>query len=1563
MAAFGVAASTLVVVPLVAHADQNPGSLPFTQDWSNSSLITTSDDWSGVPSIVGYRGDGLASTDTDPRTVLADGATTPVDVNAQSTATSTSGGVHEIEAAGTIAMQGSGTADAPHLVIRLDTTGASGVAVAYDLVDLDADDAGAQQVALQYRVGGAGVYTDVPAGYVADASANQGAVFPVSATLPAAVDGQAIVDVRIVTTDTTGSDSMTGVDNISITTGGTPPPPPPPPVPTITKISAVQGAGATTPLAGQTVTVEAVVTSLFERQDVLDGYFVQEQDVDIDADPATSEGLFVFCSGACPAAVATGDVVEVTGTAAEFFDMTQLNANVAGATTIVSSGNPLPAAATVDLPAAGSTRAAATFEAVEGMVVTIPQTLAVSEYFQLARFGQVVLTETSRPYQFTHTDAPSVDGYSAFLDELATRRIILDDDNNDNNDAISDGPDEAYPYPAGGLSVDNRLRGGDTITDIAGVMHWSFSGSRGTDAWRLRPIADADYTFAAVNPAPTLEAVGGDVRVASFNVLNYFTTIDATSSGSVGDCGPSGTADCRGADSVAELDQQRAKIVSALTEIDADVVGLVEIQNDAGASTDDLVAALNDATSPGSYAAIDTGFVGSDAIKVALVYQPAVVEPVGEFAVLDSSVDPTFIDTRNRPALVQTFAEVATGERFTVAVNHFKSKGSACTPDDPDLNDGQANCNATRTAAAQALATFLATDPTGSADPDMLVIGDLNAYRNEDPITALEGAGYTDLVEQFEGDDAYSFVFDGQLGYLDHALANTTLSPQVTGVATWHVNADEVPLFDYNDDVRDAGEAAFERESSALELDAIDPSRSSDHDPLVIGLDLGSAPVDQPLRLTLLHNNDGESSLLPAAPVGGIARFATLVGDLRDQAAIEPGNADSLLVSSGDNYLAGPQLQASLDNYDGDADYSDDGPFYDAIALDSLDYDASAVGNHEFDFGPNVLGYFISQFDTSNIRFVSANLDVTGDAALAQFVSAAPGEAATLVEWTRVEAGGQSVAIIGATTPRLASISSPGPDVAVDADVLAAVQGAIGEATADGTDIVILISHLQNIAEDQALISELSGLDIAVAGGGDELLANADDVLLPGAGTVFGSYPIVEEAADGAQVPIVTTRGSYGYVGRLIVDIDVDGNVTAIDDRSGPVRNVFNAVAPPADQVEPDPTLLAEVETPVAAYVAELQGDVIATTEPALDGVTANVRTRETNLGSLFADALRVTAEEGSADFGASRPTVALTNSGGIRNSLVLGPNGPVTTFDTFRIAPFSNFVAAVPDVSPEQLKQLLERAVSANVTAGVLQSEGRFAQVSGMNIVYDPTRVGQQVVRNPDGTVVITTPGQRVRQLTLTLNDADSSNDVVVVRNGVVVAGAPSVDLASNSFTVTNGDNFPFNLAQGEFVNLPVTYQQSLADQFVRLGTVTAAAYPEGGLGRIVVGGDVVVVDPLTIDRATLFLRSGGGGSAILSGSVPDSFGTCPMLTFTIDGTDTLSAQTASFFGSRTCFAITGRGFVSFDRRTSSFSAIVSLPGSFRLADDTVEFSLVLDGVDYSTEVTGRRVGSIWFK
>jgi len=652
-----------------------------------------------------------------------------------------------------------------------------------------------------------------------------------AATATLTVAGTTAVGTYSVEITATSDDGATAVCTVAVTVAE--------PLET-TLVSAVQGSGAASPLAGQEVQVEAVVTSLITDEDVLDGFYVQEEDADADASAATSEGVYVFCGSACPTGLAAGDLVRVVGTVAEYYDNTQINVT-GGSVSVLASDQSLPSAATVTLPASGSTEDPATFESVEGMITTISTTLAVSEYFALAQYGEIVLTAGEREYQYTQTNAPSVEGYEAFLADLATRRIVLDDDSNDQNDATS-GPldDEPYYYPTPGLSTDNLVRGGDTITGLTGVMEYSFG------AWKLRPVPGVDYTFESANPRPaTPDDVGGRLQVASFNVLNYFATVDTTSSNSTGACGPTGTDDCRGADSEQERQRQLAKIVSALETIDADVFGLIEIQNDAGLATQQIVDALNAATAPGTYDYVETGTIGTDAIKQAFLYKTATVVPVGDFDLLTEEDDARFDDERNRPALIQTFEEIATGERFTVAVNHLKSKGSSCGEGDDSPADGSGNCDLTRTQAAAALAEYLATDPTGSGDPDYLIIGDLNSYSMERPISTLESAGYVDLLERFEGPESYGYVFDGLLGHLDQALATESLAEQVTGAGGWKINADEVPLFDYNDTVRDAGEAAYERESSALPLYEPDPYRSSDHDPVVVGLTLASnsAPV------------------------------------------------------------------------------------------------------------------------------------------------------------------------------------------------------------------------------------------------------------------------------------------------------------------------------------------------------------------------------------------------------------------------------------------------------------------------------------------------------------------------------------------------------------------------------------------------------------------------------------------------------------------------------------------------------------------------------------------------
>jgi hypothetical protein len=648
----------------------------------------------------------------------------------------------------------------------------------------------------------------------------------------------------------------------------------------ITPIGEIQGPGLASPYVGEIRAVRGIVVGDFQGPSGMLGFFVQEEAADQDAEPETSEGIFVF-DPATTVDVAPGDVVRVAGTVSEVNGQTRISS----VTSVLDCGDaPRPAPVPVTLPETVD----GDLERYEGMLVQVVTTtgrMTVAQGYFLGRYGQLTLASPDgagaegRLYQPTDQHRPLTPDALALAGDNARRLLVLDD--GFEVAPLGDNPD---PVPYLGSPPPAVLRAGDAVENLVGVLDQGRINASSPPAvdYRLQPTESP--VFLAGNPRTATPddqgAVGGRLRVASFNVLNYFATIDQPGAVCFGPDVTTPRNNCRGADSASELARQRDKLVAALAAIDADVVGLIELENNfgTGAAIADLVAALNAVPGGDTYAYVDPGVahIGSDAIAQGFLYKPATVGPIGGLAVLDSTFDPAFVDVLNRPVLAQTFEEVGTGERFTVAVNHLKSKGSDCDAfGDPNQGDGQGNCNRTRTAAAKVLAEWLATDPTGSGDPDFLVIGDLNAYAREDPVVALEEAGYRDQLRRFGGQGGYTYIFDGLSGALDHALANVSLSGQVTGVAGWHINTDEPAVIDYDESFNPAG---YYR---------VDPYRSSDHDPVVVGLALGAPSlVSGTPRRDVLSGTPGYDRITGGpggdALTGGAGVDVYVYGSLRD---------------------------------------------------------------------------------------------------------------------------------------------------------------------------------------------------------------------------------------------------------------------------------------------------------------------------------------------------------------------------------------------------------------------------------------------------------------------------------------------------------------------------------------------------------------------------------------------------------------------------------------------------------------------------------------------------------
>ncbi|WP_369056005.1 bifunctional metallophosphatase/5'-nucleotidase [Kineococcus terrestris] len=555
--------------------------------------------------------------------------------------------------------------------------------------------------------------------------------------------------------------------------------------------------------------------------------------------------------------------------------------------------------------------------------------------------------------------------------------------------------------------------------------------------------------------------------------------------------------------------------------------------------------------------------------------------------------------------------------------------------------------------------------------------------------------------------------------------------------------------------------------------------------------------------LTILHANDLESSLLPVtgtdgSTYGGVDRFVGLL-KREQRAAVTgapgPGQAGKrgvLTISAGDNFLPGPQLAASDDP---------SRPVYDATAFSAAGFDVSILGNHDFDQNPDFLARWLGDV-SSGTTFVAGNLGFDAEPRLLAEV-----RDGTIVQTHVEQIKGERVGVIGLTTPDLPRLSSS-RGVTVDPDLARIANAQAASYAAAGVDKVVLVSHLQDIDNEVALAGQLRGVDVIVGGGGHELLADPADPRVANGVTPYGPYPLTPKDADGRTVPVVTTNALYTYVGRLVVNFDARGDVLSVDEAAS---RPIPVVAQGPDAVAPDAQVNRQVVQPVQQYVADLGRRVVATSEVPLDGVRDSVRSRETNLGNLATDAVLAAARREAAAAGVTAPVVALQNGGGIRNASVL-PAGNLTALDTYTVLPFANFVGVAPAMPVSTFVAGVEHGLSGQVSGGVLQPAGSFAQAAGYRVSYDPARPA----------------GSRVVDLVL-------DDGTVLVSGGEIATTAPeTLSVATIDFLLRGGDGYPFDGVA--FSVLPVTYQQALATYLTGElgGRVTAADYPVGGEGRI---------------------------------------------------------------------------------------------------------------------------------
>ena len=598
------------------------------------------------------------------------------------------------------------------------------------------------------------------------------------------------------------------------------------PQPPLTSVSC---STANTPIADlQTATqnqqyvVRGVITADYRYDNGFSGFYVQT--ADSQSKPNLSNAIFVYLPAASQIKGGTvGDEVILRGNLTTFENQLQIDQLSSEITTCNSNAGSTVTATPLQLPFDGLTNTTGHVpKRYQGMWVKLPQTLTMSENYNFGRYGQLSLS-LGRLYIPTNLfPAKSAEAKALALSNLNSK-IELDDGYSNQN---------RTPWLPVGFNASNSLRSGYQLKNVEGILEYRFG------AWRIQPILNKAQPEIVKETNPRnniIQKESKQIRVAAFNVLNYDNAV------------VNGLKSERGANTVSEFNRQHAKIISALKAIDADVYGLMEIANN-GYDEKSALAYLTKALGSDWKYVIPPkqNKLGTDVIAVAIIYNSKRVKPVNDAAIFDDGTE------LNRVTMAQTFQPLSGGKQFTIVPNHLKSKGSCpkdTTSNDTDQKDGQGCWNATRLNAVNKITQWAATNPTKAAQPNYLFVGDLNSYAKEDPILAFEKAKYKVLLNDEkvgQGKNAYSYVFGvasdtngfGGAGNLDHAIADENLYAHVKRAFAWHINADEPTALDYNEE--------FKSPEQITAFYADDAYRSSDHDPIIVDLDLNNTVITTP---------------------------------------------------------------------------------------------------------------------------------------------------------------------------------------------------------------------------------------------------------------------------------------------------------------------------------------------------------------------------------------------------------------------------------------------------------------------------------------------------------------------------------------------------------------------------------------------------------------------------------------------------------------------------------------------------------------------------------------------